>query len=156
MIEPIYIAKSRIKGKGVFASRNINIGETICRMRGIKISSKQLYLVSQSGRDIVVDPLQVDNNRYINLDTPYVIINHSCDPNCGIRNGNLIAIRKIRRGQEITYDYSSTWFDGFNCNCGSKICRGHIGDFSSIPKNIREKYFKLGTVPDFIRKNIKS
>ena len=98
MIEPIYIAKSKIKGEGVFASRDIKRGEIICKMRGEKISKKELHKVHHSGRDIVVDPLQIGKSRYINMMRPYVLINHSCDPNAGIKNDYLVAIKKIKMG----------------------------------------------------------
>ncbi len=155
MIKLIYVSKSKIKGEGVFASRDIKKEEKICKMRGEKITAKDLYKTSQLGRDIVVDPLQISEDNYLNMIRPYVLINHSCEPNAGIKNENLVAIKKIKEGEEITYDYSSTWFDGFNCKCGSKVCRGHIGDFSGIPKNTQRKYLQLEIVPDFIKNNLK-
>ncbi len=66
-----------------------------------------------------------------------------------------LLLKKLRWGGEINYDYSTTWFDGFNCNCGSKSCRGHIGDFSAIPKAVQKKYKKLGIIPDFIMKGFR-
>lgn len=154
MSEPIYVAKSKKRGKGLFAKRRIKKGELIFKFKGEKISSKNLYRVSQGGRDIVVDPLQIASNFYLDLKKPYVYVNHSCDPNAGIKNScDLVAIKSIPKSTEITFDYSSTWFDGFKCNCGSKLCRGHIGDFSGIPKAIRKKYMQLGIIPDFIIRN---
>ena len=36
-------------------------------------------------------------------------VNHSCEPNCGIRNAcGLVALRDIKDGEEITYDYCMT------------------------------------------------
>ena len=154
MTEPIYVSRSKIKGEGVFASRDIKRGEVVCKMKGEKIPVGKLHKVSQSGRDIVVDPLQISQTEYVNLARPYVVINHSCDPNCGIRQQHLVAIKKISKNEEITYDYSSTWFDGFNCNCGSRICRGHVGDFLGISKSVQRKYIKLGIIPDFILKTL--
>ena len=65
-------------------------------------------------------------------------VNHSCEPNCEMQkwsvNGyyrvSLFALRDIRPGEELSYDYN---FDNFNsemmqsCRCGSKNCRGVIG-----------------------------
>ena len=65
-------------------------------------------------------------------------VNHSCEPNCnmikwsvnGLSRMALFTMRKIRIGEEITYDYN---FDNYNslqgqtCRCGSKSCRGIIG-----------------------------
>ena len=67
----------------------------------------------------------------------------------------MIAICDIKKDEEIAYDYSSTWYDGFECKCSSRNCRGHIGDFSGIPKAVQKKYLRLGIIPDFIKDNIK-
>lgn len=87
--EPIYVSQSKLKGQGVFASRPIKKNAFICQMRGEKISADELHKITQSGRDIVVDGLQVGEREYINLEKPYVLINHSCDPNAGIRGGGI-------------------------------------------------------------------
>ncbi|OGD93927.1 hypothetical protein A3F02_03980 [Candidatus Curtissbacteria bacterium RIFCSPHIGHO2_12_FULL_38_9b] len=59
MKESIYIAKSKIKGQGIFAFRDISIGEIICKLRGEKISKGELYKVHQFGTDIIDNLLQV-------------------------------------------------------------------------------------------------
>ncbi|RXN37479.1 histone-lysine N-methyltransferase 2B-like protein [Labeo rohita] len=61
-------------------------------------------------------------------------INHSCEPNCYSRVINvegqkhivIFALRKIYRGEELTYDYKFPIEDASNklgCNCGAKHCR---------------------------------
>lgn len=61
-------------------------------------------------------------------------INHSCDPNCYSRVINvegqkhivIFALRKIYRGEELTYDYKFPIEDANNklhCNCGARRCR---------------------------------
>lgn len=61
-------------------------------------------------------------------------INHSCEPNCYSRVINIdgqkhiviFAMRKIYRGEELTYDYKFPIEDASNklpCNCGAKKCR---------------------------------
>lgn len=58
-----------------------------------------------------------------------MFINHSCDPNCETQEIDgkvwIIAIRNIRAGEELTYDYNL--YDGDEdealCNCGAKNCR---------------------------------
>lgn len=65
-------------------------------------------------------------------------INHSCDPNCRTEkwmvNGEvcigLFAIRDIKKGEEITFDYNYVRVFGAaakKCVCGSAECRGYIG-----------------------------
>lgn len=65
-------------------------------------------------------------------------INHSCDPNCQrekwMVNGEvcigLFAIRDIKKGEELTFDYNCSQAIGTaaeKCECGSADCRGFIG-----------------------------
>lgn len=65
-------------------------------------------------------------------------VNHSCQPNCEMQkwsvNGQfrmaLFALRDIKEGEELTYDYNFSLFnpaDGQQCKCGSDNCRGVIG-----------------------------
>ena len=57
-------------------------------------------------------------------------INHSCDPNCGMRNATtIVAMRDIAVGEELTFDYAmsdASDYDEFDCNCGTSLCRGHV------------------------------
>lgn len=57
-------------------------------------------------------------------------INHSCSPNCGLRNATqLTAIRDIAVGEELTYDYAmsdTSDYDEFACACKSDNCRGRV------------------------------
>ncbi|TYJ95719.1 histone-lysine N-methyltransferase ASHH2 [Cucumis melo var. makuwa] len=65
-------------------------------------------------------------------------INHSCDPNCRTEkwmvNGEicigLFALRDIKKGEEVTFDYNYVRVFGAaakKCYCGSFHCRGYIG-----------------------------
>ncbi|KAK1407678.1 hypothetical protein QVD17_39300 [Tagetes erecta] len=65
-------------------------------------------------------------------------INHSCEPNCRTEkwmvNGEvcigLFAIRDIKKGEELTFDYNYVRVFGAaakKCVCGSSRCRGVIG-----------------------------
>ena len=102
--------------------------------------------------------IQIDKRSYIGAGwgiDDYV--NHSCDPNSGIKkiadNFILIALRDIILGEEITFDYS-TYMDENNwemdCNCGSQNCRGRIRDFKYLSKDMQHHYRLLGIVGDFI------
>jgi hypothetical protein len=57
-------------------------------------------------------------------------INHSCEPNCGMRNATtIVAMRDIAIGEELTFDYAmsdASDYDEFNCNCGTSLCRGRV------------------------------
>ena len=62
-------------------------------------------------------------------------INHSCDPNCysrivdilGKKHIIIFAMRKIVRGEELTYDYKFPLEDiKLPCNCKAKKCRKYM------------------------------
>lgn len=69
--------------------------------------------------------------------------NHSCEPNCGIRNlFQIVAMRDIPPGEEITWDYAMTENDDwqFACLCGTPSCRGIISGFKDLPVECRRRY----------------
>ena len=53
-------------------------------------------------------------------------VNHACDPNCYTdiagRTIWIIAARRIRRGEELTYDYCTEGVAGIKCRCRAN-CR---------------------------------
>jgi D-alanine-D-alanine ligase len=55
--------------------------------------------------------------------------NHSCEANTGYVGLNVVALRNITKGEELTLDYASFLDEHaqpFTCTCGSKQCRGLI------------------------------
>ncbi len=82
--------------------------------------------------------------------------NHSCDGNIGFDNkGDFVAIRKIKKGEELTYDYalaeSNPKFK-MRCRCNSKNCRGVVTGNDWKNKKLRSeksKYMlpRLRTLP---------
>ena len=77
--------------------------------------------------------LQVDTNLiFLGPPTrePGDSINHSCEPNCGMRNATtIVAMRNIAIGEELTFDYAmsdASNYDEFNCNCRTASCRGRV------------------------------
>jgi len=56
-------------------------------------------------------------------------INHSCGGNIGFKGENFVAIRNIRSGEELTYDYGLVETSPrvrWRCACGSRRCRGVV------------------------------
>lgn len=169
ILQNFTIKKSTIQGKGAFAAKPIKKGELICIMRGKRFSMKELETIYREGnKRMGVDPLQVGVRSYILLDDPYNLINHSCDPNVAIQGENkLVAIKNIREGDEIAYDYSAVewtpqeyppYYTGswpMLCKCGTKTCREVVGCFNYLPKSLQNKYIKLNAVPEHILKKIK-
>jgi D-alanine-D-alanine ligase len=55
--------------------------------------------------------------------------NHSCDANCAYDGLNIVALRTIKKREELTLDYAQFLdknMEPFHCNCGSSNCRGLI------------------------------
>lgn len=108
-------------GLGLFATRPFKKGERIIEYFGREISkeeeytSRSLYLFEVNSRK-TIDGTQRDNfARYIN---------HSCKPNCepNIVKGRvwIDAIKNIKPGEELTYDYGEEYFDEYLkdvCRC---------------------------------------
>ena len=68
-------------------------------------------------------------------------INHSCDPNLGLRGQiTLVALRDIEVGEEVCFDYAMTDctpYDEFECRCGMAACRGTVrGNDWKLPESV--------------------
>jgi len=81
-------------------------------------------------------------------------VNHSCDPNCALyfENDTLVlrTIRKIKAGQELSFDYGTIQFSEpttFKCECGSRRCRGMVGSFYLLSPDLREYYLAKNMIP---------
>ena len=52
--------------------------------------------------------------------------NHSCDPNTQYSGLNVIAKKEIKKGEELTLNYTSflnNEMESFICNCGAPNCK---------------------------------
>ena len=128
--------KSGINNLGLFAKTDIKKGEKVIEYKGRKFTHKQveeddrfdnskaIYLFTLNERYVLDGDTKTNTAKYIN---------HSCDPNCevDIINGKIwiIAIKDIKKGDELSYDYGFGYdadFRQFPCKCGSKNCCGYI------------------------------
>ena len=75
--------------------------------------------------DQILGPLDI---RFVT--DPDNFINHSCDPNLRYdSDGNVVAARDIRKGDEVVIDYGFfvvNFDEPFTCACGAQNCRGRI------------------------------
>lgn len=136
-------------GVGAFARRRILSGELILTFTGPLID----FAAAVRKGDRECYPLQIAPNLYIDLESPSCFANHSCDPNAGVRDGSLWAIRDISPDTEIRYDYSTTMDEDhfrMGCRCQSEFCRGTVTDFKLLPEQVRSRYLLLGVVQPFI------
>ncbi|XP_052202818.1 histone-lysine N-methyltransferase ASHH2 [Diospyros lotus] len=90
---------------------------------------KHFYFMTLNGSEVIDACAKGNLGRFIN---------HSCDPNCRTEkwmvNGEvcigLFALRDIKKGEEVTFDYNYVRVFGAaakKCVCGSSHCRGYIG-----------------------------
>lgn len=137
------VRRSAIHGRGVFASDAIPKGARIIEYKGKRV---KWSWASDAYPDVEGEPT---HTFLFELDDDWVIdanqkgnaarwINHSCSPNCEAidEEGRIFieAIRNIRPGQELGYDYNITSEDRLTpaekkrwpCYCGSPKCRGTL------------------------------
>ncbi|MBL7160598.1 MAG: SET domain-containing protein [Candidatus Aenigmarchaeota archaeon] len=113
-------------GKGLFAKEYVRKDEILIRFKG--------NFLGKATRT----SLQIGENKH--LEGPGKIddfLNHSCEPNGYIDFGdmNLRALRRIRKGEEVTFNYLTTEWDmkkKFRCGCGSKKCLRFIRGFKYL------------------------
>jgi hypothetical protein len=97
--------------------------------------SVQLDWHSHIYPELDLDPLDIDG-RYA-----WRFMNHHCEPSAVIRGLDVLALRTIRSGEEITYNYNTTEFEmaePFACRCGSPRCLGVIQGFNYLPREEQE------------------
>ena len=139
------VKKSKIHGTGIVASQDIKkntkiiqyIGEKINKKEGDRRSAERIkkYLNKKNEGSVYVFEL---NNKFDIDGSPLYnkarYINHSCDPNCEVdiieNQIWIISIKKIKKGEELNYDYGYPFdIDDYKdhiCKCGSKKCIGYI------------------------------
>jgi len=132
------------KGSGSFVVSKISKGEIVASFGGNVID--QSHLTNYSA-DRVSRSLQLNKDTYLlsgNVPEPGDMINHSCEPNCGISGTSSVkAIRDIEIDEELTFDYAmsdSSQYDEFVCACGKEKCREKITGLDWQNKELQAKY----------------
>ena len=158
----IYVAPTAFCGMGMFTARAIPKKGVVLHVRDsnyIAAAKPHAQLVVQGFAQ--ADLFQVGHDLFI---PPYGglddFTNHSCDPTCGLRvhscGFDMIALRDIAAGEELTYDYSTHQEhpeEDMICLCGASSCRGVVRSFSTLPRALRQRYLDLGIVAPFIARN---
>lgn len=141
-------------GVGVFTTTPLKAGEQVCVFSGPLMG----YDATVALGDRECDPLQVSPDWYCAWGDPARLINHSCEPNCGIKYadsaGQVVAVRDIAAEEQLFWDYSTsihaneTW--GLACGCGLPTCRKSIGPFADLPAELQQKYLGAGVVLPYL------
>ena len=153
------IKSSGIHNKGIFATRDIPKGTKIIEYVGEKLTKKQsdkradeitelheknkdygaVYIFEVNKRHDIDGSVKWNTARYIN---------HSCDPNCESdiikEKVWIIALKDIKKGEELTYDYGYDIddYESHPCKCGAKNCAGYIVAQEDWPKLRRRLAYK--------------
>lgn len=117
-------------GMGVFADAALEEGTVLAVWGGLVVDREGLDALAPRDRQLT---LQIEEGLYLapaGPPDPADFVNHSCDPNAGLRGQVvLVARRPIAAGEEVCYDYAMsevTAYDEFECRCGSELCRGRV------------------------------
>jgi uncharacterized protein len=140
------VRASGTHGRGLFARKTIRKGE-IVSVRGGHILRRQMarrrprarnYWGYPIAEDFVLAPLTKRE-----ADSVMMFLNHSCEPNVGIRGQILfVAMRSIRAGEELTIDYAMFGADAkrMRCACGAASCRRMITSADWRRTDLQRKY----------------
>lgn len=123
-------------GLGAFAGRSFRPGELVLRPSGRIVTAQTIYSI------------QIGWNRHLDPDPPAKYLNHSCDPNLGVRSDpdgmpGFYARRAITCDEHLTFDYAMTEYRHYprskpeqdfdlTCYCGAPTCRGRLGYYSEL------------------------
>ena len=136
------IRQSSIHSRGVFAARDVKKGDRIIEYIGERITKAESerragVRIDEASRDgggaVYIFTLNKKHDIDGNVEwNPARLINHSCKPNCeaNIIRGRIwiVALRSIRAGEELSYDYGfdlDSWQE-HPCLCRQENCIGYI------------------------------
>lgn len=141
-------AKETDIGKALFAKEDIGKDEILIRLGGRILKNPTRTSLQVGEGKHLEGPGRMDD-----------FLNHSCDAN-GYMNFDDLTFRskrKIKKGEELTFNYLTTEWDmanKFECRCGSRNCFGRIRGFRYLTKKQR---LTLGPyLSPFLRKKLGS
>ncbi len=149
-IKPYVMKGDSISGFGIYSTRFIPEGEVVFtgEERSHRIVTKRFVESNWS------EEQQLNFRRYAYALSEGVFVlwdddpsewapqNHSCEANTMLDGLNVIAIRDILIGEELTLDYSAFLdesMEPFACQCGSPSCRGLVTGVAGNSVNFREQ-----------------
>ncbi|MFA9218360.1 MAG: SET domain-containing protein [Sphingomonadaceae bacterium] len=139
---PAYrVHSSTVHGRGVFAQRDIGVGERVIEYKGREITwdEAQARAAAQGGPHNHTFFFSLANGNVIDGGDHGNVaryINHSCEPNCEAVEDDgriyIYSLQPIDAGEELSYSYPLV-YDGrhtpaikraFVCRCGTPSCKG--------------------------------
>lgn len=137
LLDGVQVIASKIHGYGGRTTREFLKGETVCFGDGVLYQQDDdfddTYALILPGEDS-----GLGENIFWDLVDQTRWFNHSCDPNTEVQSkwdnetktlrAWWVALRDIKSGEEITYDYGFVADVAEVCACGAESCRGLIVD----------------------------
>ena len=139
----IVVRPSKIHAYGCYTTRHIRKGTRVIEYTGPRLSVEQADTLYENSPRTYLFGLE-DGKHVIDGDGLAAFINHSCDPNCEPDEigGRVVifAIRDIKAGEELTYDYNL--YDGelddvAACSCGARNCRRSMYSETEVARRIQ-------------------
>lgn len=138
------VRRSEGKGDGAFATEAISRGETVAVFGGYPVTRAGLAALPAERR---ARSIQLDHDLFLvsgEAREPGDMINHSCQPSCGLRGDIVVvALRDIEPGEELAYDYAmsdASDYDEFVCRCGAAGCRQVVRGTDWRDPELRARY----------------
>jgi len=138
----VEVRETSINGRGVFAKTHIGANEVIAEFDGTICDEDYPGWDDDFENHLV----QFEPGRWRDSNGIARLLNHSCEPNCGIKDlFRIVAMRDIEPGEELFWDYDMSednckygW--EMQCSCGTASCRKIIRGYRYLPAEIRRKY----------------
>jgi D-alanine-D-alanine ligase len=139
-----------IAGYGIVARRDLTAGEVVFAGEGRpqRIVTRRHVEATWSAEDRAV----FDRYAYPLSEEVFVLWdrdpsewapqNHSCDPNTRFDGLDVVAVRAITAGEELTLDYAQfldASAEAFECRCGASACRGRVAGVAGNSVTVRER-----------------
>lgn len=147
--QPYRVLGNAVSGYGIFATNALAEGDVVYRGEG-----RAHRIVTQ--RHVYADWSSDDQRAFRRYAYPlsaavYALWdtdprawspqNHSCDPNTVYAGLNVVAERRIAKGEELTLDYGvvmNEQSEPFQCSCGAARCRGTVRGAAGNSVSARE------------------
>ncbi len=149
-LKPFVMKGNSIAGYGIYASRNIKEGEIIFKGEGRSQRLITKRFVEKNWND--EEKLHFRRYAYPVSEELFILWdddpsewapqNHCCNANTAFDGLNVLALRNVDKGHELTLDYAHFLdenMEPFNCECGSANCRGLVTGIPSNTLNKREQ-----------------
>jgi len=142
--DKVEVRKSKVNGVGMFAKAPIKAGEVTFVKGGHILRRSEMFT---SG--VINSYFPISDDLFLAAKTKAeekgikLYINHSCEPNCGIRGEiTFVAMRNISAGEELTVDYAMIDNEDYSieCKCGSENCRHVVTGYDWKNKKLQKKY----------------